>query len=107
MRARLKTCPPFVTVALVSAILLGLLSAAAPAQASHAYNDGAHWQRDGTAVAQVYFVDSTPAYWPVNAATIEWNSAANLGAYWLSPSDYCPFHCVPVESGTAQGSVDS
>ena len=80
--------------ALSAAVLLVVL--AAPAFATNRLANQGHWIRTNTAVAQVYFIDYTGTYWPVNAATIEWNRAAKLGAYYLTPSNSCPFHCVPI-----------
>jgi hypothetical protein len=84
-----------------AASLVVLLSVAGSALASHyIWRNGnqLHWIRDGTAVAQVYFVDYTGSRWPVNASTIEWNRSSRLGAYYLSPSNNCPFHCVGVKA---------
>ncbi len=86
---------------IVLGIALFLLSAAGSAMAGHyIVRDGnqLHWERSGTAVAQVYWVDYTGPRWPVNASSIEWNRSARLGAYYLSPSDNCPFHCVGVRA---------
>lgn len=87
--------------------VLGILTTAsclcfaATASGSHyIWRDGnkLHWEREGTAVAQVYFVDRTGPRWPVNAATAEWNQAADIGVYYRSPNDNCPFHCVGVDA---------
>jgi hypothetical protein len=89
------------TIALAALVIL--LSAAGSAFASHYIWRGGnqlHWIRDGTAVAQVYWVDYTGSRWPVNASSIEWNKASRLGAYYLSPSDSCPFHCVGVKAAS-------
>lgn len=81
-------------LAATATTLISLLaSTSGSALATNRRANYGHWNRIDTAIAQVYFVDHTGTYWPVNAATIEWNKSANVGVYYSSPGN-CPFNCV-------------
>lgn len=75
------------------------LATGGPVLANHSERDGAgralHWNRSGTSLAQVYFVDYTGSRWPVNSSTVTWNNSSRVKSYYRTT---CPsgLHCVPV-----------
>lgn len=81
------------------AFILVVLSIA-PASATHSLRDGSgrplHWNRSGTALAQVYFVDFTGSRWPVNASTVTWNQSSRVKSYYASSCPSSTLNCVDV-----------
>jgi len=76
-------------------LIIGLLVNPSPASASHV--TGNHWAHDGLAHSQIYFVDHTPAFWPVSSSVYKWNEARGVDSYYHWAN--CPntrLHCVDV-----------
>jgi hypothetical protein len=85
--------------ALVSLFTVAVVGAsvgtASPAAANN--YEGHHWAHNGLSHSQIYFVDHTGSYWPVNTVTYKWNLAQGVDSYYEWAS--CPsssLHCVNV-----------
>jgi hypothetical protein len=57
-----------------------------------------HWQNNGYAHPQIYFVDHTSSAWPVDQATWTWNQAQGIDSsyQWATCPNYSGIHCVSV-----------
>ena len=103
MRTRLAR-----SLALVATVLGLIAGMAVPASANNSekYNGlNIHWNRVGTSLAQVYFVDTTPARWPVNSSVVTWNSSSRVKSYYVTSCPNSTVNCVVVSeySSTTDG----
>ncbi|MFB6618867.1 matrixin family metalloprotease [Streptomyces sp. NPDC085524] len=88
--------------AVVMALFTALVTTAPAAQAGPLL--GGHWSRDGTARAQIYFVDHTGSFWPVGSTVSQWNKASGVDSYYVTSCPGSWLHCVDVnEYNTADG----
>jgi hypothetical protein len=65
--------------------------------ANHAYTGAKHWSDGSQPRAFVTIKDTTPASWPVLAATSEWATEPNIDVYYNFGSCGSTGHCVLVE----------
>ncbi len=86
-------------------VCAGVTSSAVTATADNYLRDGAgqaiHWNRDGTELAQVYFIDFTGSRWPVSASTWTWNNSSNVKSYYETGCPAWWLHCVDVNEYSA------
>jgi hypothetical protein len=77
-----------ITVGLAVVALTTVLAGPASANNSEPW----HIDRQGTSLAQVYFIDGTGPAWPVSASTSKWNESTRVKSYYLRSGSSCPHY---------------
>ncbi len=81
---------------------VAILSMQTAAVASHSLirggNAALHWDRSGTALAQVYYVDHTGSRWPVARNVYDWNASNRVKSYYETTCPNSSVHCVHVRT---------
>ena len=94
-----RVLPPGQTFATAGSTTVSALAAACPSYGTATAWCGHAWAYNGYNDPQVYFLDHTPAGYPVSNATADWYRSPGIDAYYRSYTQGCPntrVHCVHV-----------